>query len=152
MGRDGEEEGGKTPFKILRMLIAKRKSRFTHENGDPRGVTCKSRQSCLFDNFIFIMSSNFTTAVIETFWDLKICLPKIVKRFGKAVNRENRFTTPVCTRCPDISHVVLPHDISSKKKIIQYYRPIYTINSLRDGDKDILKSRHGLMTPILYSH
>jgi len=29
MGRDGEEEGGKTPFKILRMLMAKRKSRFT---------------------------------------------------------------------------------------------------------------------------
>src|SRR5271170_377652 len=110
MGRDGEEEGGKTPFKILRMLIAKRKSRFTYEN--------KSRQSCLFDNCIFItwqVSSNFTTSVIETFWDLKICLPKIVKRFGKAVNRENRFTTPVCTR-PDISHVVLPHDISSKKK------------------------------------
>ena len=29
---------------------------------------------------------------------------------------------------------------------------IYTINALRDADKDILKSMHGFMTPTIYSH
>ena len=44
MERDVEEGRG-TPFKNLRMLMTKRKSRRTmdhDENQDPRGVTCKS--------------------------------------------------------------------------------------------------------------
>jgi hypothetical protein len=98
--------------------MAKRKSRFTYKMViRVEWHHANHRQPC---NYIFItwqVSSNFTTAVIETFWDSKIWISNLTKKFGSAVNRENRFTTPVC-RCRNISDVVLPHDISLRKKCI----------------------------------